>query len=213
MGSGAAAPLEPPGQRLACLRWSRFSPELPPVCHGQTVSAGAGQKARRPVGLRGAKLVGRTVAEFWSASAGSPLGWNENRLFSAATGMAPVDRQVVGLSSTIRASADGHSVNGRRERLETKPMFISLKRGEHWRMGMIKPIGRLVPVSFKHCCFSTPGLSTWWSTTALIGSTRFEVSFPLRCLQRLSSPYIATLLCGWRHNRSTRGTSIPVLSY
>ena len=45
------------------------------------------------------------------------------------------------------------------------------------------------------------------------GRTRFEVGFPLRCLQRLSIPYIATLLCGWRHNRSTRDTSIPVLSY
>ena len=45
------------------------------------------------------------------------------------------------------------------------------------------------------------------------GSTRFEVGFPLRCIQRLSSPYIATLHCGWRHNRSTRGTFTPVLSY
>ena len=42
---------------------------------------------------------------------------------------------------------------------------------------------------------------------------RFEVGFPLRCLQRLSRPYIATRRCGWRHNRYTRGTSIPVLSY
>ena len=45
------------------------------------------------------------------------------------------------------------------------------------------------------------------------GRSRFEVGFPLRCLQRLSRPYIATLHCGWRHNRSTRGTFIPVLSY
>ena len=45
------------------------------------------------------------------------------------------------------------------------------------------------------------------------GSTRFEVGFPLRCLQRLSVPYVATLHCGWRHNRSTRGTFTPVLSY
>ena len=45
------------------------------------------------------------------------------------------------------------------------------------------------------------------------GRTRFEVGFSLRCLQRLSRPYIATLHCGWRHNRSTRGTFIPVLSY
>ena len=45
------------------------------------------------------------------------------------------------------------------------------------------------------------------------GRTRFEVGFPIRCLQRLSRPYIATQHCGWRHNCSTRGTSIPVLSY
>ena len=45
------------------------------------------------------------------------------------------------------------------------------------------------------------------------GSYGFEVGFPLRCIQRLSRPYIATLHCGWRHNSSTRGTSIPVLSY
>jgi hypothetical protein len=45
------------------------------------------------------------------------------------------------------------------------------------------------------------------------GRTRFEVGFPLRCLQRLSRPHIATLHCGWRHNRSTRGVFNPVLSY
>ena len=45
------------------------------------------------------------------------------------------------------------------------------------------------------------------------GRICFEAGFPLRCFQRLSIPYVATLQCGWRHNRSTRGTSIPVLSY
>ena len=45
------------------------------------------------------------------------------------------------------------------------------------------------------------------------GRSRFEVGFPLRCLQRLSRPHIATLHCGWRHNRSTRGVFVPVLSY
>jgi hypothetical protein len=45
------------------------------------------------------------------------------------------------------------------------------------------------------------------------GKTRFEVGFPLRCLQRLSLPHLATLHCRWRDNRSTRGASIPVLSY
>ena len=82
-----------------------------------------------------------------------------------------------------------------------------------WNMRAIKPIGQLVLVSSTRHRAYTPSLSTWSSSTALIGSTRFEVGFPLRCLQRLSRPYIATLHCGWRHNSSTRGTSIPVLSY
>ena len=45
------------------------------------------------------------------------------------------------------------------------------------------------------------------------GNARFEVGFPLRCLQRLSRPHIATLQCRWRDNRSTGGVFIPVLSY
>ena len=45
------------------------------------------------------------------------------------------------------------------------------------------------------------------------GNARFEGGFLLRCFQQLSRPNIATLQCGWRHNRSTRDTSIPVLSY
>ena len=72
---------------------------------------------------------------------------------------------------------------------------------------------RLGPVSCTHCCASTSGLSTWWSTTALVTRPGFEEGFPLRCLQRLSLPNVATRRCGWRHNRSTRGSSTPVLSY
>ncbi len=45
------------------------------------------------------------------------------------------------------------------------------------------------------------------------GRNGFEAGFPLRCLQRLSIPYIATLHRGWRHDRSTRDTFTPVLSY
>ena len=45
------------------------------------------------------------------------------------------------------------------------------------------------------------------------GIPGFEGGFPLRCFQRLSRPYLATRLCRWRDNRSTRGTSTPVLSY
>ena len=45
------------------------------------------------------------------------------------------------------------------------------------------------------------------------GRPYLEGGFPLRCLQRLSRPDVATLRCGWRHNRSTSGPSTPVLSY
>ena len=45
------------------------------------------------------------------------------------------------------------------------------------------------------------------------GKSGFEGGFPLRCFQRLSCPNVATLLCRWRDNRSTRGSSTPVLSY
>ena len=41
----------------------------------------------------------------------------------------------------------------------------------------------------------------------------FEAGFPLRCLQRLSLPNVATRRCRGRDNRSTRGSSTPVLSY
>ena len=45
------------------------------------------------------------------------------------------------------------------------------------------------------------------------GRPCFWGGFPLRCLQRLSCPIIATLHCCWRDNRSTSGSFTPVLSY
>ena len=45
------------------------------------------------------------------------------------------------------------------------------------------------------------------------GKIHLGGGFPLRCFQRLSRPYIATLHCNWRYNRYTRGMSNPVLSY
>ena len=43
--------------------------------------------------------------------------------------------------------------------------------------------------------------------------SNLEVSFALRCFQRLSHPDIATQLCSWRNNWYTRGLSNTVLSY
>ena len=82
----------------------------------------------------------------------------------------------------------------------------------------VKPHGQLVPVSSRHYCPSTPGLSTWWSATTLQGDqvpgrSHLQACFPLRCFQRLSLPHLATRQCDWRHNRYTSGASTPVLSY
>ena len=82
----------------------------------------------------------------------------------------------------------------------------------------VKPHGQLVPVSSRHYCPSTPGLSTWWSATTLQGDqvpgrSHLQARFPLRCFQRLSLPHLATRQCDWRHNRYTSGASTPVLSY
>ena len=82
----------------------------------------------------------------------------------------------------------------------------------------IKPHGQLVSVSLTHYCAYTPDLSTSWSRTTLQGALgpgipNLQTSFPLRCLQRLSLPYIATRQCHWHDNRYTSGTSTPVLSY
>jgi hypothetical protein len=45
------------------------------------------------------------------------------------------------------------------------------------------------------------------------GRPCFEGGFPLRCLQRLSCPFMATQHCRGRDNWSTSGTFTPVLSY
>ena len=75
----------------------------------------------------------------------------------------------------------------------------------------------LVSVSCIHCCTSTSDLSTLSSsrglTTLRYGISYLEVSFTLRCFQRLSHPHFATLPCRWRDNRCTIGAFIPVLSY
>ena len=82
---------------------------------------------------------------------------------------------------------------------------------------MVKSHGQLVLVSYSYYYDSTPSLSTLWSTTDLqsLSTVRsyLEASFPLRCFQRLSLPYLATQPCHWRDNWGTRGTFTPVLSY
>ena len=45
------------------------------------------------------------------------------------------------------------------------------------------------------------------------GKPHLRVGFALRCVQRFSSPNLATQRCTWRHNWDTSGSSTPVLSY
>src|ERR1700722_16961348 len=54
---------------------------------------------------------------------------------------------------------------------ETKQAVWSFHLLKRWTLKMraIKPIERLVPVSYMRCRTYTPGLSTWWSTTVLKG--------------------------------------------
>ena len=68
-------------------------------------------------------------------------------------------------------------------------------------------------VSSTRCHASTPSLSTWWSSTTLKRDIILRLVSRLDAFSGYPLPYIATRLRGWRHDRSTRGTSIPVLSY
>ena len=54
---------------------------------------------------------------------------------------------------------------------ETKQALEVFAHDALWTLKMraIKPIERLVPVSYMHYCTSTPGLSTWSSSTVLKG--------------------------------------------
>lgn len=127
----------------------------------------------------------------------------------------------------IRVRLDDHArwdVIGVGWLLTVQPDFVlndtwyAISPGHNHQCYRIKPHGQLVSVSLTHYCASTPDLSTSWSRTTLQGDQvpgipYLQTSFPLRCLQRLSLPYLATRQCHWHDNRYTRGTSTPVLSY
>ena len=78
-------------------------------------------------------------------------------------------------------------------------------------------LDRLVSSSSIRCRTSTDDLSTLSSSRGLTcfrsGNSLLWGGFTLRCLQRLSRPHFASLLCRWHDNSCTRGASIPVLSY
>lgn len=65
---------------------------------------------------------------------------------------------------------EADAANSRRRRPNHTKHVWSFALSRRTRiMRVIKPIELLVPVSFMRCRTSTPGLSTWWSSTALKG--------------------------------------------
>ena len=77
-------------------------------------------------------------------------------------------------------------------------------------------LDRLVSSSSIRCRTSTDDLSPGSPPGVLLlsnGTLLLEVGFTLRCLQRLSRPHFASLLCRWHDNSCTSGASTPVLSY
>ena len=86
-----------------------------------------------------------------------------------------------------------------------------------WLALLDQALDLLVSASYIRYRTSTADLSTSSSlrglTNLCCGSLILQGGFTLRCLQRLSRPHFASLLCPWQNNSFTRGASIPVLSY
>ena len=136
------------------------------------------------------------------------------------------------LSHVLRRSTIGAAVlNGRvRDGIEcfTRAITTKLKKSTHCERGFTAVFHKSLMTSSTESyqafrAISTSQLNTLlrlhlWPIDVVVfhgpqGRPCFEGGFPLRCLQRLSFPHIATLLCRWHDNRSTSGASTPVLSY
>ena len=89
-----------------------------------------------------------------------------------------------------------------------------------WRKGgVVKPHGRLGPLRSEpiagrpRAAYRRSRLLRPLRGLMAPGSVHLGRRFPLRCVQRLSPPIIATRRCPWRDNRDTSGSSDSVLSY
>ena len=85
--------------------------------------------------------------------------------------------------------------------------------------GVVKPHGRLGPLrserlaTIPRAAYRRSGLLRPFRELEAPGRVHLGDGFPLRCVQRLSVPIIATRRCTWRYSRDTSGSSDPVLSY
>ena len=97
------------------------------------------------------------------------------------------------------------------------PDFFILQFSQFIGLNLLDQVlDRLVSPSSKHYCSFTGDLSPDRLSGVLLlsnGTLLLEVGFTLRCLQRLSAPHFASLLCRWHDNSCTSDASTPVLSY
>jgi hypothetical protein len=132
------------------------------------------------------------------------IGWN-----SSARTTSPA-KDACNSNTTLRAEMSSFSFERTTACCSCLALFPDMERGAV----TIKSYNRAIRTSKLNTSLC---LHTWPIDGVVFPGSQakpsFEVSFTLRCFQRLSRPYIATRQCGWRHNRSTRGTFLPVLSY
>ena len=101
--------------------------------------------------------------------------------------------------------------------LKTAQEKLTLSSSKQPSASSDQALDRLVSAHSMRYRTSMSDLSTSSSLRGLTysgsGSLILQGGFTLRCLQRLSRPHFASLLCPWQNNSFTRGASIPVLSY
>ena len=107
------------------------------------------------------------------------------------------------------------------ENRTSRLLYISYKPVSNFPFGLNsilldQVLDRLVSSSSKRYRSFTDDLSPGSLPGVLLlsnGTLILEVGFTLRCLQRLSHPHFASLLCRWHDNSCTSDASTPVLSY
>ena len=151
MGSGVAPSLWPPGRpSMENWAWDKGLRDLAP-------SGVPGAPLGPPSGVRWGVRPG--------VRRGIPMGGTAKSVFSSVAGSCGRARSLRGFRARVRC-----------RRFGGLPLRAAASGAGLFRDGCpgaggvderVKPFERLVPVGFTHCCASTPGLSTWWSSTAL----------------------------------------------
>ena len=162
----------------------RFVIKLYLFCHGKVThrkTAAFGGRCFRPCRSRSEKISLFSHAAFGTfrfrrmrfVAFGRPGSDLLSRVLRRSTigsgGLNGRVRNGIGWGPSDKATRSTRRMKRRRHRLSVvEPQRTAISSP---RMGFsevtIKPIGRLVPVSFTRRRASTPGLSTWWSTTIL----------------------------------------------